>query len=1036
MATNRVGAPAPLNWHVDFIVRLAALLRPCVYVELGLYQCELFNQVIPFAEQLVGVDAGPASGEYMEPAPNARFVCATTQDFARQLHESPMSIDMLFIDADHSRESVLRDFKDYFSFVSPHGIVLLHDSHPGDAELTQPGYCGTGYQAVEELSRDTSEYEMMTIPISPGLTLCRKRASQLSWMEGEVASLSPVPIAPEKQFRIVCIAQVYNELRKGNLERFVDHVIPLVDALVVYDDGSTDGTYEYMLGRTPHVIRGVHNDFANEISHKQVLLDRALQLAPDFILWLDADEVLATEDRERLQQVCGWSAAHGIDGVQLHEVNIWRSDSWRRLDSLFDLGWFVRLWRVMPGMGYEVAGPGLHQAQYPSTIQRIEKSGDLGVLHYGFANERNLSHKYLVYRRHGQRGYDMLDRLVSEERLDLERVPAELFPADLRRDDPPPGPLSFEESLSFVERYREEVFRPGFSIISLVYKSVDWAKFVHRQVLRHTDMRDKEFLFVANDASDEVLEYLRDNYLPHVVWKNTPEQQAEWYINNVYRAYNFGAQQARGDVLVFINTDMAFSPRWLESLWAGYDGSNCVVSRLVESGKLRSGQYGIERDFGTEAEEYDEAAFLGFAGSVAEDRVADDGLYMPLLVRRDRFLEVGGYPEGNIQPESDLLAPVITRQGEPCITGDKVLIDKLRSRSIRHQTVFSSVVYHFQEGEKDSAPIPGEQSRPKVAICNDIVTGSMGERVLWDFMLESLPSSIGVDTRVVGLNDDYARLAGSYIQETLQSIEVIIQNATFIGTVDPSRYTVAFLQDNLRAMGRDTSQQEENMRAARRLVTNSIQTAISYPEYDFDIISVGVDSDLFRPIERAPLREELGFGDERIGIFVGSFDEVKGWSSVEACVRMYPDITWILVTKKDESFEAPNARVYSRIPQELLVKLLNCADFFIVGSPVETQCLAAVEACLCDTPVIMRSVGILKQFSEEERRKAGVIGDDLASAVADIKDLEFSPREVILSKGLTVQDSMRRWRVLLEEVFQEIATERARSDPPEGEVGR
>ena len=44
------------NWHEDFIINLAAQFRPKVYVELGLYQCELFNGVIPYAETLIGVD--------------------------------------------------------------------------------------------------------------------------------------------------------------------------------------------------------------------------------------------------------------------------------------------------------------------------------------------------------------------------------------------------------------------------------------------------------------------------------------------------------------------------------------------------------------------------------------------------------------------------------------------------------------------------------------------------------------------------------------------------------------------------------------------------------------------------------------------------------------------------------------------------------------------------------------------------------------------------------------------------------------------
>src|SRR4030043_2363742 len=102
------------------------------------------------------------------------------------------------------------------------------------------------------------------------------------------------------KFSIVCIVQIYNELRKGNLERFVKYVMPLVDALVVYDDASTDGSYEYMLNYTPHVIRGVKNDFVNEIRHKQQLLDYALKLNPDFVFYLDADEVFTANAQSQL----------------------------------------------------------------------------------------------------------------------------------------------------------------------------------------------------------------------------------------------------------------------------------------------------------------------------------------------------------------------------------------------------------------------------------------------------------------------------------------------------------------------------------------------------------------------------------------------------------------------------------------------------------------------------------------------------------------------------------------------------------------
>ncbi|KLU67604.1 MULTISPECIES: glycosyltransferase [Desulfosporosinus] len=822
-------------------------------------------------------------------------------------------------------------------------------------------------------------------------------------------------------YRIVGICQIYNELIKGNLERFVHHIKPLVDSLVVYDDGSTDGSYEYMLKQTPYVLRSTKNNFANERSHKKLLLQEALKLKPDFILWLDADEVLTANAEESLQELCRYCEEQEYDAMSFHEINLWRSHSWQRIDSLFGSGWFCRLWRVVPGISFTETKPGLHQPPYPSTIRKMTWTDKIQVLHYGFSSKQRLAHKYLVYRSHGQRGYEMLDRLISEEQLVVQKVPQQLFPEDLWIDDEQPKPLTFAESLTYVEQYRDEVFKPKFSIICLIYKSVEWLKFVYEQVFKYTDMTDKEFFFVANDADSVVLEYLRDNYVPHYVHTNTPEQQEEWYINNVYRAYNFAVNKARGDFVVLINSDMAFTPSWFDNLWQAYNGENCVTARLVESGRLRSGQFGVEKDFGKDYLSYQETEFEQYARDLAEPKLLDGGLFMPLLIRKEHFKRVGGYPEGNIVPGSDFTHPIITRPGEPCISGDNVLMSKLSAEGIQHQTAFDSIVYHFQCGELNS-PRTAErvEEKIKVAVCNDLITGSMGEKVLWNFLLEALPSSAGVDMYLAGTEGDYAANARNYIQMHHPEVEVVIQNATFINTVDPSRYTIAFLQDNLRSMGWASAQQEENLRRASILVTNSLQTALSYPEHDFEIIPVGVDLELFKPLDKVEVRKELGFDTGRIGIFVGDFSEVKGWSKVRSCIEQHPEITWILVSKAQETFAAPNVRVFNRIAQTLITKLLNCADFFMIGSPVETQCLAAVEACLCDIPVVMRQVGIFKDLSEEERSRCGIFGEDFEAALQELPNRVFSPRQVMIEKKLSTQDSMEKWYRLLTTVSQKL----------------
>jgi hypothetical protein len=241
-----------------------------------------------------------------------------------------------------------------------------------------------------------------------------------------------------------------------------------------------------------------------------------------------------------------------------------------------------------------------------------------------------------------------------------------------------------------------------FSINCLIYKNVVWLNFIVDQVRRYTDLTNSEFFLVANDAVPEVVDYLYKTEISHYIHENTPEQRNEWFINNVYRAYNFAAIHSKGEFLVFLNSDMGLTPHWLENLFDAYNGANCLTARLVESGRMLSGEYGIGMNFGENCHTYHETEFQDYACKISEPQVLNGGLYMPLLVNKKDFLAVGGYPEGNILPDSNPFHPRYAKPGESCLTGDWVLMQKLQSKGIIHQTVFNSIVYHFQRGESDS----------------------------------------------------------------------------------------------------------------------------------------------------------------------------------------------------------------------------------------------------------------------------------------------------------------------------------------------
>lgn len=269
------------------------------------------------------------------------------------------------------------------------------------------------------------------------------------------------------------------------------------------------------------------------------------------------------------------------------------------------------------------------------------------------------------------------------------------------------------ENIQFNKKKNDEITwyeKKTISYVCLIYRSVNYLKFVYEQFHKFTTLYDgDEFYFVANDPTDAVLDYLRNNNIKHYVHINTEEQKKEWYINNVYRAWNTAGRNAKGDYVVFLNSDFAFSENWSENLQKNIRDDICLCSRLVErgleDGGLDSGKYGIEKSFGNSTTNYREQDFIDFANGIRESKVCSGGLFMPLMIKKLHLEQINYYPEGNIIKGSNIFNPIYATQkdvyenGIECISGDVVLMEKLKTIGVEHYTCFDSIVYHFQQGE-------------------------------------------------------------------------------------------------------------------------------------------------------------------------------------------------------------------------------------------------------------------------------------------------------------------------------------------------
>lgn len=253
--------------------------------------------------------------------------------------------------------------------------------------------------------------------------------------------------------KLTAMLQMYNEMKFTNLSRYMNSIARYCDALVVYDDASTDGSVEYLEEwqqwisdgdkhtwrlKEIHIIRGESNDYAAEVNHKAQLVEKAIEIGCTWIFRIDADEVIERRGEDgRMRKLCEEGDAAGIDSYAFRNANLWRSPGFYRMDNSFNDFVSCRLWKNNGKLNYNNVKRGLHQRAVPDGLTN-EKWADIITLHYGFAFDEAIVHKYTMYKVHGQCGWE-LERLIDERTLKVNKSNPEWF----RQPPPSLDPFKF-----------------------------------------------------------------------------------------------------------------------------------------------------------------------------------------------------------------------------------------------------------------------------------------------------------------------------------------------------------------------------------------------------------------------------------------------------------------------------------------------------------------------------------------------------------------------------------------------------------------
>jgi hypothetical protein len=505
--------------------------------------------------------------------------------------------------------------------------------------------------------------------------------------------------------KIIGFTQLRNELSKGNLENWFKQM-SVCDYIYIYDQNSDDGSLEYYKNFTNcTVIESPTNRFSEELICKSELLEKLLSDHPDvdWILWLDGDllldgRLLADEGKE-LKELCRLGSIHNIDGYMFNHYNLWRSDIYYRVDDAYhslDGNW-CPLWRNNGKLNFNKES-GLHLRQYPNGIEKVNVT-PYSVIHRGFATDYQIMTKYDVYKANGQNGWK-LERLLNEFDLTVLKLEDGILPDwfVITDDVNPTQKRKIREIYEEKNSVKPNINR-NIEVISLIFKSTDYLDLIYNEMKSgkcNVDGWEIGYRIVANDATPEIIEKLKTLDIPYTIY-NDPKPD-DYYLNRVYRCWNHAGATSEYDNICFVNSDMVFSDGWLTNLIKHHDGVNIPCSRLIESGKLTSGLHAVSFNCGRTPKEINYDLWDRVVKDAKHPMAFDGGLYMPCIFEKSRFVESGMYPEGNIYNNGVGTLGAFVKSGDAYYFKD-VLENKY---GMKHITVFDSLVYHIQEGEKDS----------------------------------------------------------------------------------------------------------------------------------------------------------------------------------------------------------------------------------------------------------------------------------------------------------------------------------------------
>lgn len=121
----------------------------------------------------------------------------------------------------------------------------------------------------------------------------------------------------------------------------------------------------------------------------------------------------------------------------------------------------------------------------------------------------------------------------------------------------------------------------------------------------------------------------------------------------VYKGWNMLISVAKYNLVLWSNTDLLLAPNWDVNIHKLTETYDWISLRVVECGAIPSASTMVSRNFGWTAANFDRTGFEKFVEQdIANRPMHETGWiwYCPSVLKRDKFMEVGGLGEQPIYP--------------------------------------------------------------------------------------------------------------------------------------------------------------------------------------------------------------------------------------------------------------------------------------------------------------------------------------------------------------------------------------------------